>query len=301
MKNAAYQPYGKTKIILDRAMQHIRSVGYQVSVRWVFYRLLQESLYKNKADYNNFITLTSRARKSWYAGWHPALLADETRSMNIFLDEGDIPEPDIGSLIEDEIKTAKKEIEYHREQVYNYRHFFEYRIDSNFYQDRFCMILFEARAMSQQFKTHTHGLTLCPFGGQPSIPYKWRIAKFIEQQCQKYGKDAIVLYFGDLDDAGLTIFNSGIEDIREWCGATVEFVRCGLTEEQAAKYNIPENFEHPGSYQWEALTDPQAREIIKESLQRYYDLEAPQKARMEAVLVSHKVLEAVNEYLANGY
>ena len=293
-----YQPYGKTNIILDRAMEHIRSVEYQVSVRWVFYRLLQESLYKKKADYINFVMLASRARKAWYDGWTPATLADDTRQMDIFPTDGEIPEPDIDDLIHREIQEAKENIDYHREQAESYRHYFYYEIDPNCYQHNFCVIMFEARAMHQQFKAYTHGLTLCPFGGQPSIPYKWKIAKYIEQRCLEYGKDAVVLYFGDLDDAGLTIFNAGKEDISQWCEAKIEFVRCGLTEEQAARYQIPENFEHPGNYQWEALTDPQAREIIEGSLRQYYDLDAPVRAKQEANRISEAVIQAVNEHIA---
>lgn len=293
----SYQPYGKTKKILDRAMEHIRSVDYQVSIRWVFYRLLQENLYRKKSDYITFVSLSSRARKNWYDGWTPETLADETRQMEIFNDEGERPEPDLAGLIEDEVKEAEEEIEWHKEQAENYEHSFQYEIDPNYYQADFCVVMYEARAMHQQFLKYTHGLTLCPFGGQPSIPYKWKIAKYIENQCEKYGKNCVVLYFGDLDDAGLLIFKAGEQDISQWCNADVNFVRCGLTEEQAVKYKIPENFEHPGSFQWEALTDPQAREIIEESLLKYYDFNAATRAKEEARQVMYRVNQAVNDYL----
>ena len=119
--------------------------------------------------------------------------------------------------------------------------------------------------MTQQFRLYTDGLTLCPFGGQPSIPFKYQIAKYIEQQHEKYQKDVMVLYFGDLDESGLKIFNTGEEDISKWCDAPIEFIRCGLSDEQVRQYQIPENVDHPG-YQWEALTDEQAREIITEDV-----------------------------------
>jgi hypothetical protein len=292
----SYQPYGKTKKILERAMEHIQDVPYQVSVRWVFYRLLQEGFYSKKRHYDNFVQLTSRARKSWYDGWSPSTLADDTRTMSVSANDGDRPDPDIEELIETEIQEAKNEIEYHRDQAQNYTHLFLYDIDPNYYQARFCVIMFEARAMMEQFATYTHGLTLCPFGGQPSIPYKWKIAKYIEERCQHYDKSGLVLYFGDLDDAGLTIFDSAEEDISVWCNADLEFVRCGLTQDQVNKYQIPENFEHPG-YQWEALTDEQAREIIEENLSRYYDLDAERRARREANRIMDQVNMSVNASL----
>jgi hypothetical protein len=294
--NNHYQPYGKTKLILDCAMEHINSVPYQVSIRWVFYRLLQEGFYNKKAHYGNFVLLTSRARKNWYQGWTPETLADDTRTMEIFSSSGEKPTPSMDELIEQEIERAEDEIEYHKDQAQNYRHECFYEIDPNYYQDFICLILFEARAMMEQFKTYTYGLTLCPFGGQPSIPYKWRIAKYIEEQCAKYQKNAVILYFGDLDEAGLTIFNAAMEDIGQWCNATVEFVRCGLTEEQVRKYNIPENFEHPG-FQWEALTDNQAKEIIQTGLSQYFDLDARKRAIKEAEQIMAQVNTAVNDHL----
>ncbi len=296
----SYQPYGRTKTILEKAMEHIESVPYQVSVRWVFYRLLQEGFYNEKKDYVKFIMLTSRARKNWYGNWSPSTLADDTRSMKAFVNAGEeIPAPDISLLIEEQKDEALGEIEYHKDQAENYVHRFSYEIDPNYYQHNFCLIMFEARAMMQQFRTYTHGLTLCPFGGQPSIPYKWNIAKYIEQECEKYSKDAIVLYFGDLDEAGSNIFYAGREDITNWCDAKVTFIRCGLTQEHVEKYQIPENFEHPG-YQWEALTDTQAREIINESLEQYYNFMAAQQARDEELQIQEQVENAVNEYLNDG-
>jgi hypothetical protein len=178
-ETVCYKPYGQTKAILDRSMQHIESVSYQVSVRWVFYRLLQEGYYSKKSDYSKFITLTSRARHGWYDGWTPATLADDTRVMSIYESRGWDNEPDIVELIKSEIEVAEENIEYYREQADNYKHNCLYEIDANYYQHNICIILFEARAMLQQFIQYTDGPTLCPFGGQPSIPYKWKIAKHI--------------------------------------------------------------------------------------------------------------------------
>ncbi len=286
-----WKPTGRSAEILGRAMDYIQSVPYQVSARWVFYRLLQDGIYNQKSDYRTFIGLTSRARHSGL--WAPDLLADETRDMVIARSAGEAPAPDIPMLIADGILDAEDEKKYLRERLENYYWHFEFQVDPNFFNPYVVVIIFEARAMLQQFSTYTDGLTLCPFGGQPSIPFKYRIAKYIETLVERYRKDAVVLYFGDLDDAGLTIWKTGAEDIQKWCRYEIHFERCGLTEAQVAEYRVPENFEHPG-YQWEALDDTAAASVITMATRKYTNPEAVDLARREALRVMSAVEAGVN-------
>ncbi len=295
--NNGYKPYGDTAKILDQAMEHINSVDYQVSVRWVFYRLLQEGLYRKKDDYMKFIRLTSRARHNYYNGWNPLTLVDETRSMIVEGYEGERPGVKPEELFDDAEQESNEEIEELHNQLNDFKCGFDYEIDPTWYQDTICIIMFEARAMVQQFKKYTSGLTLCPFGGHPSIPYKYNIAKYLENQAVDYEKAITVLYFGDCDDGGYKIYQASMRDISEWCGAEINFVRCGLTEEQAVKYGIPENFEKPGSYQWEALPDSAAEEIITESLAQYHDSGAVDRAYREGLKITAAVSDEVNERL----
>lgn len=292
-----WQPNPKSKSILDRAMEHIRSVSYKVSARWVFYRLLQDGIYTKKSDYKNtFISLTSRARHSGY--WNPDILADETREAVIFEPDGtDKPGVAIQEQIELARVLAKEEIEELRESLDNYQYIHSYRIDPNYYHDSITVVMFEARAMAQQFKLYAEGLTLCPFGGQPFIPYKYEIAKYLEAQHEKYDKPLLVLYFGDYDEAGQTIFKTAQTDISKWCGYGIRWEFCGLTLEQVKRYEIPENIEHEG-YQWEALTDRQAAEIIQTSIRKFVDVEeASRRAWRESRRVRETVEAVVNEEL----
>jgi hypothetical protein len=291
-----WKPYTKQAAILDRAMEHIQSVPYKVSARWVFYRLLQEGYYNEKKDYRNFISLTSRARHAFYNSWHPMTLADDTRKMVKYSTFGNRPEPDIEAIVTEGKSDAEEELERAKDAYKNYRYVYSYSVDPKYYQDYILLIMFEARAMSQQFETYTHGITLCPFGGQPSIPYKYSIARYIESEYQDYRKDVVVLYFGDLDDAGLQIFESGRDDIQKWCNVPIHFIRCGLNDEHVERFGVPENFEHPG-YQWEALTDPQAREIINEGLEPYHRPDAEDLALEEEHRIEETVGMAVNEYV----
>lgn len=293
-----WKPQAKIKTILDAAKEHIDSVPYKVSVRWAFYRVWQDGYYdktksdaKNKA-YTNFCKIASRARHSGM--WEPDLLADDTRSMSLYYNDGDAPEPDIETMVEEGIEDAESDIRHYREKLNNYRWHSSYTVDPNFLQDYFFAVIFEARAMAQQFEAYTDGVTLCPFGGQASIPYKYEIAKYLEDKASYYQKPVKVLYFGDKDEAGEDIFETGKEDISKWCGASIDFVRCGLTDEQIAYYDIPESAEKPG-FQWEALTDKQAAAIIRNGMEPYFNFDAKREAEHLSASIQSEVERRVND------
>jgi hypothetical protein len=106
-------------------------------------------------------------------------------------------------------------------------------------------------------------------GGQPSIHYKYQTAKHLEQMGERYQLPIVVLYFGDLDTSGGIIADVAERDVRKWCDVDFTFVRCGLTQQQVVDWNVPENFEKPGEYQWEALSDEGAKTIITQSIEPY--------------------------------
>lgn len=238
-----YKPYRPTKNepILERAMEHVKSVPYRVTLRWLFYRLLQDGFYSSKGDYDNkFEGMMSEARKRFYNGWHPDTLADDTREAVI---RGG------GFANEDEwLEAIGQRLECTLDKWANQPHYVE--------------LWFEARAMRGQFEHHTDHVTLVPFGGDPSIPYKWAMAKRLEERAKLYGKPIVILYFGDLDPKGRTIPESAAADVQDWCAVDFEFTRCALKLGDEVAYNIPENPDKPGQYQWEALSDEAAKELI---------------------------------------
>jgi hypothetical protein len=148
---------------------------------------------------------------------------------------------------------------------------------NHFYQQKKLVFIgFEARAMIEQFEFYSEGIDLLPFGGDPSIPFKWDVAEHITKESDRYdlpGEEVLILYFGDDDEKGGKIFESAKAIISEWCKTPISFEWCGLTKDQIAQYGIPENPEKPGQYQWEALTDPQAKEIIEGALRSHLDLD----------------------------
>jgi len=236
-----YTPRGKNAVILDRAYELVGSVPYRVSARWLFYRLLQEGHYNKKTDYKHkFLPAVCSARHAFYKQWRPDTLADETRAAIRRGNGWDTP----GQWLEHVQQWLKCEL------------------DKWHTQERYIELWYEARAMSDQFRHYTQFITLRPMGGQPSIPYKWDTAKDLERAAAVYNKPITVLYFGDLDEHGDTIASVVQRDVSKWCQVPFEFVHCGLTPEQVRRFGVPENPEKPGEYQWEALEDSAAKEII---------------------------------------
>ncbi|MEZ4870420.1 MAG: hypothetical protein R3C14_54325 [Caldilineaceae bacterium] len=244
--DTVYAPHAKTAAMLDRAFEIIHSVPYAVSTRWLFYRMLQEGYYSSKADYRNaFCKATAAARHANYKGWRPDTLVDDTREA---ITRGG------GYYCESNwLKALARGLSCPLSRWYT--------------QDYYIELWYEARAMSAQFEYYTDHITLRPLGGQASIHYKWQAAKALEEAASTYGTPVVVLYFGDLDNSGAHISNAAERDVRKWCDAPFEFIPCGLTLEQVHKYNVPENFEKPGEFQWEALSDEGAREIISASVE----------------------------------
>jgi hypothetical protein len=160
-------------------------------------------------------------------------------------------------------------------------------VSHHFQQLNYVEVWFEARAMVNQFRYYTKGLTLVPFGGDQHIEPKWDTAKRIEEMAEIIGKPVVVLYFGDRDDKGDRILRDALKDIQEWCAVPFRVERCGLTIAQVQDFadhghRVPENPDKPGEYQWEALTDVQAKTIIETEVNSYIDVKLIERAEKAA-------------------
>jgi len=251
-----YSPRGKNPDILDRAYELLTSVKYRVSLRWVFYKLWDERFIrgwwkdKSKTDaYDSFWAISANARKRFYKNWRPWTLIDKTRGALYDGFGSSNPVAWWNDYKNDAICVLEK-------------------VSS---QDYYVEIWFEARAMIDQFKYYTKYITLRPMAGFSSITFMWETADFISKIYRKYNKPVRILYFGDLDDSGKKIYKNACDRMDDWCQADYEVIRCGLTPEQAAKYNLPENWEKPG-HQWESLDDIGANEIITNAVKPFIRL-----------------------------
>lgn len=245
-----FNPRPEQAAILDRAYEIVQSVPYKVGVRWLFYRLLQEGWYSSKDDYKNkLIPVLSKARHALYKDWRPDTLADETRDALYGGHGSDTP----AAWVRQNARTINVVLNHWQEQDY------------------YVELWYEARAMTAQFQHYSAGVTLRPMGGQPSIDFKYKTAQFLGWAAERYQREVKVLYFGDLDEAGGIIRDTVENDVMKWCPVDFEFVHCGLTAEQVRRWNVPENEDKPGSFQWEALSDEGANDIITNSLEQFYD------------------------------
>ena len=254
--------------ILTQALEAIKTVDYPVSLRWVYYRLVDNYGWPKCLTTENKLTKASiTARKEKQLGWKPDTLADETRRIHY--------PAGIGISETKWIQNRQKQ---------------SCTLDKG--KPPRVVVIFEARAMLKQFEKYTapYHVTLIPLGGDASIPLKNDIAELLAEFMYEAEKDGViapenyttVLYFGDRDTKGDQIPESAREDIENFIHDHINlapgcmpynWIRCGLNTDQATKLNLTKDPERKGKYQWEALTDPQAREIIETSLNKHIDLE----------------------------
>lgn len=78
----SYNPHMKTATVLNWCLEKIRSVPYDVTLRWTFYQALQHFGLK-KEDYAPFRSWVARARHAFWNGWKPDTVVDDTRQIEI--------------------------------------------------------------------------------------------------------------------------------------------------------------------------------------------------------------------------
>jgi hypothetical protein len=270
----------REKAILDAGWAHIQSVSYRVSTRWLFYRLLQDGFYKDKKDYDNkFTHLFSRARHTNQDDWRPDSLEDEGRDILNYSggckDDGEA------------VEWLRQKIEEAAEVPFD--HFYK--------QENYVELWYEANAMTSQFEHYTDGIDLVPMAGTPSIIYKWKIARRLEDRAERYGLPIKILYFGDCDPAGHGIAKTLEMDVRRWTDTEFDLVWCGLTAAQAKHYRIPESIDKPGAFQWEAASDRAAKEIITKALGKYLDIDVIDEAQEAAEEFKEKSQAKIDQLL----
>lgn len=256
----SYEPKPKTAAMLNFALEKIEALPYEVTARYAFYRIVQGFAGYRKKDYSKFLQLTAKARKGFWNGWNPETFVDDTR--DILNEYGTGFTSPLSWYEAQANKIPKLEVA---------EHF-----------DILPAVMFEAKAMVRQFKYYLdpYRIPLCAFGGDPSIHYKWSIAAFLEELESTWpDKELHVLYFGDYDDKGEEIPEWAIRDIRRWCNAHFEFTRVGINKEHIAQYGIEDSPNEPGKYQWEALDDTAAKELILGSIEELWDLDIVKKLK----------------------
>lgn len=257
----------ETQAVLDRAYEFVQEVEYKISLRYIFYKLLQEGYYEDKIKgYGNLKDLLRRARKELKDNWTPDTLCDESRK-RIYRTGGKRDIQECKDSILDEIVNSISEC---------------FVLDHFYQQEVYLEIWFEARGMVNQFRHYTRNIDLVPMSGDASIPYKWDIAKNLEDCKSRYVKDIIILYFGDSDFKGHEIMRAVQVDVEYWSDVPFTIEWCGITKKQAKKYKVPENPYKPKQFQWAALPDKVAGKIIQSSIAKYLDVDLIDQIRSDA-------------------
>jgi len=280
-----YKPQKKGLKIATRGMEHILSVPYEVSIRWLFYRLYQEGFYTKKEDYGNqYLPLIIKLRYENFNGWRPDILTDESREI--------IPRDDEeGQASIDDYRDfdMTEKLISRLEKLY-----VTFPLDHFYSQDFYVEIVYEAKAMTSQFQYYTNNITLVPCGGEASIPYIFEMAKRLVEMSNKYGKPIIVLVFTDADKWGNQIRNAVKEKLELWCTADFKVINCGLTKEQASLYNLPESIGGTG-FQWESLEDKSAGKIITEAVAKYVNQDVIDAVKEEQEMHEEKINDQIKK------
>lgn len=279
-------PAEQTIPILDRSLELVQNVPYKVTLRWLFYGIWQEGFYsymkaterasEKRRSYESFKTILEKLRHSGSEiqdRW-PIELIDDRRDP-IYRSEG-------FDGVSEWLSHQKQSIECLTDKMAS--------------QDYYTMVAFEAEAMLSQFKylTKDYHVNLWPFSGHASIPYKKRLAQEIDWARNKFDLPVVILYFGDKDKKGEEIGETGIRHVRKWSKHDFTAYRVGLNKEHVDKYNLPDDPEKEGSYQWEALRDEAARDLIQGALDEFIDTDRIDSVLQAEQEVTLKVKEALD-------
>ena len=269
MIRSEYAPKPDTEALLARALGYVRETPYRVTARWVFYRLLQDGSLGEKADYKRLLGYLSKARKAFYNGWTPYTLADDTRGPILLQRTGYYGLHLRGLGFNDTnawLEAIKQQLNCPLKRWEGQQYYVE--------------VWFEAAAMQGQFLHYVNeNVPLLAFHGDVSIPEKWEAAQRLRRRSRDLNVPVKVLYYGDYDPKGLQIPESAREDVKDFMGfglVDFEFIRVGLNDDHPGQYNIPENPERPGTYQWEGLNDDAAQELIAQ-VDDFLDMDAFQQ------------------------
>jgi hypothetical protein len=267
--------------IMRWLLGEINALDYSPSTRWCFYRVM-DRYQLPKSAWSTFKATQSSWRKKEREGWAPDTLSDSVRQVNYAGYGVSTMYGFYSEMLADPPSVA----------VWD-------RVP--FYAE----VWFEAEAMNGQFEHYVREawrLTTRPFRGDYSIEKKYTVAKDLLAMAKK-GKSITILYFGDCDAKGKVIPFSALKDVKKWMGGhqdRLQFHVTGLTIEQAHRYSLPENFERPGEWQWEALSDEQASEVIRESLELYLDLDALRDAIEETSRLRSEWTKRAGRLLLQG-
>ncbi|MBA7500252.1 hypothetical protein ES704_03007 [subsurface metagenome] len=206
--------------------------------------------------------------------------------------------------------SFESHIEYFFESLLDNLELFSFHTWEN--QPNYVEVWIEKNALFEQFKqvTRKRKVTLVSCKGYPSITILSKASRRIKEELEKRNiEKVVILYFGDYDPSGKDIPRHVCERLREVFELDFEMNLVALTSEQIEKYNLPsvpaktsdtrtKNFlENYGdkSVELDALDFRVLRDIIDNTISKYYDESIYEETQKEAQEIIKKIQEKKEE------
>jgi len=261
-----WNPHARTRELVEDIKAVLAEVRpyWPVTVRAVYYRLLGTGKYaKGRALADRVSDHLSNARRAGEIPWNAIM--DQNESWG--------PMPTAWDDADDYVDTVRRDAT-------------KIRVDRQAGQPVRLMVWAEARGMVQLLSSVAgdYGVQVLSTSGYDSTTIRHKIGVSTAYD----GRRLVVLHVGDHDRDGRLIFRAAAEDVEAWAlsvGGYVEFVRLAVTPEQIVEYALPDDPDHPGNVQVEAIPPEIMTSILRYAIEDNLDLDVydEQVAREQAM------------------
>jgi len=257
-----------TRIVTD-----LRSQGYSVTIRQLYYQFVSEGLVTNgQKTYKTLVRHLTRARMC--GDFHISLLEDRGRTVGL----GDYTLHDVD--VDHALELGQAQI----------RSFPRWNINTARWwgQDTHVSVWVEKDALAGVFSRPCadKGVGLFACRGYPSLPSLWSWMQSTSRALDAGSADkAVILYFGDHDPEGWDIPRSAFKNIRALQRTyglhfPIELVRCGLNMNQVRQHNPPP--------MWAKLTSARYKGYIEEhGTDEAWELDALPPSVLDGLIRDH--------------
>lgn len=293
-ENLTFKP--DTQLVIDQANEIIaeyEAQGYDLTLRQLYYQFVSRDLVPNtQKSYNRLGDIVSKGRRAGLIDWNAII--DRTR--NLQRDSTWEKPADI-------VKAVSE----------------QFMFDWWKEQSTYVECWFEKDALMGVFERIASEFRVPFFScrGYTSDSEVWSAARRLRQKSQMYGKDIVILHFGDHDPSGLDMTRDIGDRLRLFGARDVDVRRLALNMDQVDQYEPPPNpakitdsrfeayqAEH-GDESWEldALDPATLHDLVRSELETIIDPDQWAKdeqreieARQQLVAISDNYDEIVEQY-----
>lgn len=281
------------KWIIERAIPIVEGYGQQLTVRTLYYRLVADHGMTNSMLHCKRV-IAAMAVARW----------DGSISFDSFLDH----EREVVGY------TAA-----HETDVYNKIDRAEDQINawmSNYSKNRwenqpiYPEVWIEKKALQGVFDKPCNraDVALCPCKGYPSLTFLNEASARFDEQIS-YGKEVVMLYFGDYDPSGEDIPRSIVEKLG-MMGTEVTLKRIALTKEQVIEWKLPpaptkitdsrsHNWDGLGQVELDAIEPNKLAKMVTKAINELFNEELGDELTSQESKERTIYVRSLKEYVAN--